>query len=226
MGFLGKVIGSGFSLIGSGAQVIGKRIEDAFSKQEKKNLEYLAQYPYKHKFIVREVKHRTDDMRFAKNIGVEQDFFTVYNAENVPILIAKPLSLSNTLKYSIIDLSTVEIAKIECKKALFSSTKQNCVIEIHNKTHALSTNVLFDKRKFSCDDNNLQINCDETGKEVRIFSQKKIVMQINKVASDLGMKWGEYVIGCTEQEYAETLIMFALGIGIMLIDSPNILDTK
>ncbi len=82
---IGKAIGAGASLIGAGAEAIGRGIENSFLKQEKKNLEFLAKYPFKNKFIVREVKEVQSDMEFAKNFGVKKNFFVVYSSENAPV---------------------------------------------------------------------------------------------------------------------------------------------
>ena len=46
MGLIGKAIGAGAALIGAGAEAIGKGIENAFLKQEKKNLEYFSKFLY------------------------------------------------------------------------------------------------------------------------------------------------------------------------------------
>ena len=75
MGLLGK-------LVGVGAGIIGRNIENAFEKQEQRNIEYLLRYPYTHKYLIREVKHTMDDMNHAKEVGVEGDFFTVFNVSN------------------------------------------------------------------------------------------------------------------------------------------------
>ena len=72
----------------------------------------------------------------------------------------------------------------------------------------------------------LSVECDDTGKELKMLSKRKKIMQINKVASDLGVKWGEYIIGCNDLEYSEQLILVSIGIGMMLVESDNLLDTK
>lgn len=152
MGILGKVIGAGASLIGTGAAAIGKKIEDAFLKQEKKNLEYLSAYPYKYKYIVREVKHKMDDMDFALNLGLEHDFFVVYNCSNEPILVAQLLSSTGARRYIVRDMNSAEVAKVECKKALFSSSKQSCIIDTTVGRYEIGTSTSFDKRKFTLSD--------------------------------------------------------------------------
>lgn len=226
MGILGKVIGAGASLIGAGAQAIGKKIEDAFLKQQQKNLEYLSKYPYKYRYIVREVKRKMDDMTFAQGYDLHENFFAVYNAENEPIIVTKPLSPTSQQKCAVIELAGKELARLEIKKALFSSSKQTCVISTQEGQYAIGTNVSFDKRKFSMPDSEFILDCDETGKEIKILSKRKKIMQINKVASDLGVKWGEYIIGCNDPEYSEQLILLSIGIGMMLVESDNLLDSK
>lgn len=226
VGILGKVIGAGASLIGAGAQAIGKKIEDAFLKQQQKNLEYLSKYPYKHKYIVREVKRKMDDMVFTQDLGLYENFFAVYNAENEPIIVTKPLSSNTQQKCVVMDLTGKELARIEIKKALFSSSKQNCVISTQGNKYEIGTSVSFDKRKFSMPNSDLSVECDDTGKEIKMLSKRKKIMQINKVASDLGVKWGEYIIGCNDPEYSEQLILLSIGIGMMLVESDNLLDSR
>lgn len=226
MGILGKVIGAGASLIGAGAQAIGKKIEDAFLKQQSKNLEYLSKYPYKYKYIVREVKDRLDDMAFAENYGLEENFFAVYNTENEPIIVTKPLSSTSKLKCTVIELSGKELARLEIKKAFFSSSKQRCVISTQGKKLEIGTSVSCDKRKFSIPNSDLSVECNDTVTKIKILINKKKIMQINKVTSDLGVKWGEYIIGCDDPEYQELLILLSIGIGMMLIESDNLLDIK
>ena len=226
VGILGKVIGAGASLIGAGAQAIGKKIEDAFLKQQQKNLEYLSKYPYKYKYIVREVKRKMDDMVFTQDLGLSENFFAVYNAQNEPIIVTKPLSSNSQQKCVVIDLAGKELARIENKKALFSSSKQNCVISTQDKKYEIGTSVSLDKRKFSMPNCDLSVECDDTGKEIKIVSKRKKIMQINKVASDLGVKWGEYIIGCDAPEHSEQLILLSISIGMMLVESDNLLELK
>lgn len=226
MGILGKVIGAGASLIGAGAQAIGKKIEDAFLKQQQKNLEYLSKYPYKYRYIVREVKRKMDDMTFAQDYDLHENFFAVYNAKNEPIIVTKPLSSISQQKCTVIELAGRELARLEIKKALFSSSKQTCVISTQGRQYEIATNVSFDKRKFSMPNSEFTLDCDDTGKEIIIFCKRKKIMQINKVASDLGVKWGEYIIGCNDPEYSEQLILLSIGIGMMLVESDNLLDSK
>lgn len=226
MGILGKVIGAGAGLIGAGAQAIGKKIEDAFLKQQQKNLEYLSNYPDKYKYIVREVKSKMDDMEFAQKHDLHENFFAVYNAENEPIIMTKPLSSNSQPKCVVIDLAVKELARLEIKKALFSSSKQTCVISTQGRQYEIGTNVSFDKRKFSMPNSDFDLECDDTGKEIKVFNKRKRIMQINKVASDLGVKWGEYIIGCNEPEYSEQLILLSVSIGMMLVESDNLLESK
>lgn len=72
----------------------------------------------------------------------------------------------------------------------------------------------------------LSVECDDTGKEIKMLSKRKKIMQINKVASDLGVKWGEYIIGCNDPEYSEQLILMSISIGMMLVESDNLLDSR
>lgn len=109
---------------------------------------------------------------------------------------------------------------------MFSSSKQNCVISAQGRQYEIGTNVSFNKRRFSIPNSEFTLVCDDTGKEIIIFSKRKKIMQINKVASDLGVKWGEYIIGCNEPEYSEQLILISISIGMMLVESDNLLDSK
>lgn len=226
MGLLGKVIGAGACLVGAGAEAIGRGIENAFLKQEKKNKEYLAKYPYKYKFVVREVKHKMDDMSYAEYYGLDKDFFTISDINNQPVYVAKNVGTSGKHRYVVMDMEQVGIAAVECKGALLSSNKRNCTIEFNNEKFELSTNVFFDKRKFGISNSNMKIDVNETGKEIKVRKNGKVLFQINKISSDLGMKWGEYVIGCNNENDRLLMVLFSIGVGAMLIESENLLDTK
>ena len=226
MGLLGKVIGAGACLVGAGAEAIGKGIENAFLKQEKKNMEYLSKYPYKYKYIVREVKHKMDDMSYAEFYGLDKDFFTVSDINNQPMYVAKSVTTSGKHRYVVMDMEQVGIAAVESKNALLSSNKRNCIIEFNSEKYELSTNGVFDKRKFSISNSDMRIDVNETGKEIRVRKGGKVLFQVNKISSDLGMKWGEYVIGCNSENDKILMILFSIGIGAMLIESENLLDTK
>lgn len=226
MGLLGKVIGAGACLVGAGAEAIGRGIENAFLKQEKKNMEYLSKYPYKHKFVVREVKHKMDDMSYAEHYGLDKDFFTLSDINNQPVYVAKNVGASGKHRYVVMDMEQVGIAAVECKSALLSSNKRNCTIEFNNEKFELSTNVVFDKRKFGISNSDIKIDVNETGKEIKVRKNGKVLFQINKISSDLGMKWGEYVIGCNNENDRLFMILFSIGVGAMLIESENLLDTK
>ena len=67
---------------------IGQKLEDVFVKREQKNLEYIANYPYANKYIVREVKEIQDDMDYAKEFGLKKNFFGIYSPENEPLYLA------------------------------------------------------------------------------------------------------------------------------------------
>lgn len=228
MGILGKVIGTGASLIGTGAAAIGKKIEDAFLKQEKKNLEYLSKYPYKYKYIVREVKEKTEDMKYAEEIGVEKDFFAIYTAENEPIYIAKRVTTSGKCRYVITDMDNKEIAGIKVATSFINSQKKNCSIELGDSSCEVSSNVVFSKRKFNISNDEYNMESNETGSEIKVYGKKnrKVMIQINKVPSDLGMKWGEYVIGCNDKQNELLMILLSVSVGIILMESANLLDTK
>ena len=90
----------------------------------------------------------------------------------------------------------------------------------------LSSNVIFDKRKFSISDDSIKIKANETSKEIKIYRDGNVIIQINKVSSDLGVKWGEYVVGCNDKENELFTILLGIAIGIMLMKSENILDEK
>ena len=49
---------------------------------------------------------------------------------------------------------------------------------------------------------------------------------MEQVASDLGVKWGEYIIGCNDPEYREQLVLLSIGVGMLLVTSDNLLDSK
>ena len=227
MGLIGKVLGTGVSIIGAGAEAIGKGIESAFLKQEEINLEYLAQYPYKHKFIVREVKNKSDDMKFADEIGVDKDFFAVYDEENNPIYVAVRIDQAKKTKYTVIDMGRRTIANIAVTGSVLNAKKKNCNIEFGSNTFEISTNYSFDKRKFNISYDGYRIDCNDFGTEVRVYSKRnKKIIQINKVASDLGVKWGEYVIGCNEPEDTIVTILLGISVGIMLMKSANLLEVN
>ena len=217
MGLLGKAIGAGASLIGAGAEAIGRGIENAFLKQEKKNLEYLAKYPYKNKFIVREVKEVQSDMEFAKDFGVKKNFFVVYSSENTPVFLAYSEEKYGKCKYTLVDMAANEIA-------VFVSKKKHCTIEYGNDTYELKYSELFDKPKFTLNNNNFKMTCNDTGKEIRVQkSGNKTAIQINKVPSDLGAKWGEYVVGCNNDADVTLTMIFGIAVGTVLMQSANLL---
>lgn len=226
MGLLGKLVGAGACLIGAGAETIGKKIDNAFVKQEQKNLEYLSNYPYSHKYLIRKVKHTMDDMSYVKEVGIEGDVFTVFNVNNEPTYFARNAHSPRKQRYEVMDMHYSEIAVIECKKAILSSDKRTCDIYMGDNRFTLSSNVIFDKRKFSISDDSIKIKANETSKEIKIYWEGNVIIQINKVSSDLGVKWGEYVVGCNDKENELLTILLGIAIGIMLMKSENILDEK
>ena len=217
MGLIGKAIGTAASLIGAGAEAIGKEIENAFLKQEKKNLEYLAKYPYKNKFIVREVKEVQSDMKFAKDFCVKKNLFVAYSSENNPVFLAYSEEKFGKCKYTLVDMAANEIAALVSKK-------KNCTIEYGNDTYELKYTELFDKPKFTLKNSNFKMKCNDTGKEIRVQrGGNKTAIQINKVPSDLGAKWGEYVVGCNNGTDVILTILFGIAVGIILMQSANLL---
>ena len=217
MGLLGKVIGAGACLIGAGAEAIGRGIENAFLKQEKKNLEYLAKYPYRNKFIIREVKELQSDMEFARCFGVEKNFFVVYSTENNPIFLAYSTEKFRGTKYTLVDMAHNEIA-------VLVSRKNHCTIEFRNDICELKYSNLFDKPKFTLSNSDFRLKCNDTGKEIKVQKgSNKSAIQINKVPSDLGAKWGEYVVGCNNDADINFTILLGIAIGTVLMQSANLL---
>ena len=217
MGLIGKAIGVGASLIGAGAEAIGKGVENAFFKQEKKNLEYLEKYPYNNKFIVREVKEVQSDMEFAKDFGIKKNFFVIYSSENTPVFLAYSEENFGKYKYTLVDMAAKKIA-------VLISKKKQCTIEYRDDTYELKYSDLFDKPKFTLNNSNFKMKCNETGKEIRVQKgDNKTAIQINKVPSDLGAKWGEYVVGCNNNEDVTLTILFGIAVGTILMQSANLL---
>ena len=217
MGLIGKVVGTGATLIGAGAVAIGKGIEQAFLIQEKKNLEYLGIYPYKNKFIIREVKEVQGDMEFAKDLGVNKNFFTVYSSENSPVFLAYSEEKFGKCNYTLVDMAANQIA-------ILTSKKKQCTIEYGNDTYQLKYSELFDKPKFSLNNGIFKIKCNDTGKEIKVQrGDNKTAIQINKVPSDLGAKWGEYIVGCNEDADVLLTIILGIAVGTMLMQSANLL---
>lgn len=217
MGLIGKVIGAGASLIGAGAEVLCKGIDNTFLKQEKKNLEYLEKYPYKNKFIVREVKELQGDMEFAKKFDAKKNFFVVYSIEKVPVFLAHSEEKFRQCEYTLVDMAGNKIAMIITKK-------RHCIIKHKNDIYELKYSDLFDKPNFSLSNSNFKIKCNETGKEISVYKgDNKTAIQINKVSSDLGAKWGEYIVGCNNDEDVTLTILFGIAVGTLLMKSANLL---
>lgn len=216
MGLLGKVIGTGACLIGAGAEALGKGIENSFLKQEKKNLEYLSNYPYNFKFIVREVKEIQNDMNFAEEFGVKKNFFVAYSQENKPIYLAYSEEQFGKCEYTLVDMAANEMAVLVAKK-------KSCSIEYGNTKYELKFSELFDKRKFSLSNSDYKMMSNDLGTEIKIIGNGS-KMQINKIRSDLGMKWGEYVVGCNNGADSLLIIMLGIAVGTILMQSANLLE--
>lgn len=216
MGLLGKVIGAGVSLIGAGAEALGNGIENAFLKQERKNLEYLSKYPYSHKFIVREVKEATSDMKFAEEFGLTKNFFVAYSQENIPEYISYSEEQFGKCKYTLVDMAANEIA-------VLVSRDKRCSIEYGSVKYELRLNELFDKKKFSLSGSGYKMVCNSLGTEIKITGHGS-QMQINKIRSDLGLKWGEYVVGCNNKADSMLIIILGIAVGTILMKSANLLE--
>lgn len=218
MGILGKVIGAGASLIGAGAEALGKGIENAFLKQEKKNLEQLEKYPYKHRFIVREVKDIQSDMAFAAERGLKKNFFVVYSVDNVPVYYAYSEEKFGKCKYTLVDMTAKQLAILVAKK-------KSCSLECQDFNYELKFSDLFDNIKYSLANSDYKVSCNATGKEIKFQTRgsSKPVIQINKVPSDLGAKWGEYIIGCNNEKDILLTMMLGIATGTILMQSANLL---
>lgn len=218
MGLLGKVIGTGVSFIGAGAEALGKGIENSFLKQERKNLEYLSKYPYNYKYIVREVKEIQNDMKFAEEFGVKKNFFVAYSKENSPIYLAYSESKFGKCKYTVVDMAANEVAVLIAKK-------KSCSIEYGTAKYELKLSEMFDKKKFSLANSEYKIMCNDLGTEIKI-TKRGSKMQINKVRSDIGMKWGEYVVGCNDGAESLLIILLGIAVGTILMQSENLLENN
>lgn len=72
-----------------------------------------------------------------------------------------------------------------------------------------------------------RMECNGTGSEIKVYGKKgkHILIQINKVPSDLRMKWGEYIIGCNERWDIMLTILLGIAVGTILMQSANLLET-
>lgn len=220
MGILGKIVGAGACAIGTGFEAIGRKVEDVFVKREQKNLEYIANYPYAYKYIVREVKEIQDDMDYAKEFGLKKNFFGIYSPENEPIYLAYSEGEQfGKCKYILVDMAANEIAFLMAKK-------KSCIIDCGHIKDELKTSEMFNKRKFNLMNSDYRMECNDTGSEIKVYGKKgkNILIQINKVPSDLGMKWGEYVIGCNERQDVMLTMVLGIAVGTILMQSANLLD--
>lgn len=220
MGILGKIVGTGASAIGAGFEAIGQKLEDVFVKREQKNSEYIANYPYANKYIVREVKEIQDDMDYAKEFGLKKNFFGIYSPENEPLYLAYSEGEKfGKCKYTFVDMAANEMAFLVAKK-------KSCIIECGHIKYELKSSEMFDKRKFNLVNSDYRMECNDTGSEIKVYGKKgeHILIQINKVPSDLGMKWGEYIIGCNERQDVMLTMLLGIAVGTILMQSANLLE--
>lgn len=220
MGILGKIVGAGACAIGAGCEAIGRKVEDIFVKREQKNLEHIANYPYVYKYIVREVKEIQDDMDYAKDFGLKENFFGIYSPENEPLYLAySEGERFGKCKYTFVDMAANEMAFLVAKK-------KSCSIECGHIKYELKSSDMFDKRKFNLANSDYRVECNDIGSEIKIYGKKgkNILIQINKVPSDLGMKWGEYIIGCNERQDVMLTMLFGIAVGTILMQSANLLE--
>ena len=220
MGILGRIVGAGACAIGAGFEAIGKKIEDVFVVREQKNLEYIAKYPYTYKYIVREVKEVSDDMEYAKEFGLKKNFFTIFSPENQPIYLAYSEGEKfGKCKYTFVDMAANEMAVLLAKK-------KSCSIECGHMNYELKFSDMFDKIKFNLANSDYKMECNATGSEIKVYGKRgrNVLIQINKVPSDLGMKWGEYVIGCNDRQDVMLTILLGIAVGTVLMQSANLLE--
>lgn len=108
--------------------------------------------------------------------------------------------------------------------ALFVSKKTHCTIKHDNKSFEIKYSNYFDKPKFSLNNNFFNIECYKNAKKIIIKKNKHNVMvEINKIPSDLGCNWGEYIVGCNQDTDIMLAILFGVAIGTLLIQSDNLL---
>ena len=219
MGILGKIVGTGACAIGAGFEAIGRKVEDVFVKREQKNLEYIANYPYVYKYFVREIKEIQDD--YAKEFGLKKNFFGIYSPENEPLYLAySDGEKFGKCKYTFVDMTANEMALLVAKK-------KSCIIECGQIKYELKSSEMFDKRKFNLANSDYRMECNDTGAEIKVYGKKgkHILIQINKIPSDLGMKWGEYLIGCNEKQDVMLTMLLGIAVGTILMQSANLLET-
>lgn len=101
------------------------------------------------------------------------------------------------------------------------------MIECGQIKYELKSSEMFDKRKFNLANSDYRMECNDTGSEIKVYGKKgkHILIQINKVPSDLGMKWGEYVIGCNEKQDVMLTMLLGIAVGTILMQSANLLET-
>lgn len=195
----------------------GKKIEEARQKRIEEEQKFLREFPYKHRYTIRQKDSVSVDLVFGDVL--ERDSYVVYDADDEPVYMANGTVLMGKHHFVITNREKEELAKVN--KALvnmpipFMKERKSCMIEVAGEeSFEMDTYISSGEREYSIYHSDLTIKADANGTEFRLVDRKtrKTCVHIYKVRSDEGFFKDKYYVGFDDETKKMMAICAAIGI--------------
>lgn len=217
MGLINKTFDLAKKATGAVVDAAGKKIAEAKQKKEEEEKRFIAEFPYKYRYIIRQKDSVSIDLVLWDVL--ERDSYVIYNADEEPVYIANGTVLLGKHHFVITNPQKQVMGKV--KKALFNvpipfmKERKTCTIELTDQEiFEMETCISFNEREFTVSKSGITIKADNREKEFRVYDKKdkKPIIHIYKVRSDEGFFKDKYFVGFDEETNKMLALLMTIGI--------------
>lgn len=217
MGLLDKTLNLAKKATEAVIDTAGNKIDEAKQKRAEEERRFIAEFPYKHRYIIRQKDSVSLDLVLWDVL--ERDSYVIYDADENPVYIAKGTVLMGKHHFVITNPEKQEMGKV--RKALFNvpipfmKERKTCTIEIAGQEpFDIETCISLKEREYNVLYRNMSIRADAKEKEFQVFDKKgkKPIIHIYKIRSEENFFKDKYFVGFDDEANKMLAICMAIGI--------------
>ena len=217
MGLLDKTLNLAKKATEAVIDTAGNKIDEAKQKRAEEERRFIAEFPYKHRYIIRQKDSVSLDLVLW--YVLERDSYVIYDADENPVYIAKGTVLMGKHHFVITNPEKQEMGKV--RKALFNvpipfmKERKTCTIEIAvQEPFDIETCISLKEREYNVLYRNMSIRADAKEKEFQVFDKKgkKPIIHIYKIRSEENFFKDKYFVGFDDEANKMLAICMAIGI--------------
>lgn len=193
-----------------------KKLTEAKQKREEKERQFIAKFPYKYRYILRQKDSVSIDLILWD--ALERDSYVIYNSNEEPVYIAKGTMMMGKHHFIVTNPEKKVLGKVN--KALFNvpipfmKERKTCSIELPDQNpFEMETCISFNEREYTIS-NGMSIKSDNREREFQIYNKTspKPIIHIYKICSGDGFFSDKYFVGFDEETYKTLALLLTIGI--------------